>query len=186
MNDNGTPTGKKAKHGWSTNHRCDDFLTGVEYKPLRAFRGGKLPDLLANGGDGRLTYLKFDFTGEDELRFVAGKRYAFMVGFEEAGDKRNFTLANTGNSHSQSAPSLKGTPYDGGWGLRREGNSFTPPQFAAEPPKDEAVRAKLLEQSRFPVLEERLKIAPTTDGYPDVDTYRDFEFYLIARPEETK
>jgi len=42
------------------------------------------------------------------------------------------------------------------------------------------VLCKLEEESYFPDFEMRLGIPPTCDGYPDVDTYRDLEFYLLA------
>ena len=38
----------------------------------------------------------------------------------------------------------------------------------------------LIEQSLFPTGPKRFKLEPGTDGYPDVDTYRDLEFYLEA------
>jgi hypothetical protein len=53
---------------------------------------------------------------------------------------------------------------------------------APTPPADEALRAELLSQSRFPPREPRLAIPPTTEGYPDVDTYRDLEFYVLRKP----
>ncbi len=182
IDDNGTPEGTRAKHGWSDHHRCDDFIRGVTYTPLKVARGGRLPDLTAGDAEGRLTYLKFDFTGDDELELTGGQQYALMIGFAEPGKLQNFTLANRNHSHLRAPPSLERTPYDGGWGLRREGNGRVPPQMVpgSEPPADETIRTALLEQSRFPAWEARLKIPPTTDGYPDVDTYRDLEFYLLA------
>ena len=34
IHENGTPPGTRAAHGFSINHRCDDFVTGVDYQPL--------------------------------------------------------------------------------------------------------------------------------------------------------
>jgi hypothetical protein len=47
-----------------------------------------------------------------------------------------------------------------------------------EPPADPKAAEKLKRESVFADGEGRYKLSPTTDGYPDVDTYRDHEFYL--------
>ncbi len=189
INDNGTPPGTHAKHGFSTNHRCDDFLEGVAYRPLRVVKGGRLPDLTTNG-DGRLTYMKWAFTGPDALRFERGKRYAFMVGFVEAGPERNFALANHNDAGSPLPPALNDADhaYDGGWAIRREGNGRTPPLMIPgdRPPSDPAKLDQLKAESAFPEGDAHYAISPTTRGFPDVDTYRDHEFYILARPERQK
>jgi hypothetical protein len=184
VDDNGTPTGIDATHGFSKNHRCDDTVKGVTYESIRVVTGGRLPDLTAVG-DGKLTYLKWDFTNEEALRFVKGKRYAFMVGFCTAGPERNFTLSNRNLAARPDPPTMQGAGdnYAGGWGLRREGNGVNPPLIIPgdEPPVDPAPQRRLQEQSSFPSAERRYAIKPTCEGYPDVDTYRDHEFYLIAK-----
>jgi hypothetical protein len=184
INDNGTPPGSQATHGFSTNHRCDDFVTGVRYKPLRIVTGGRLPDLTAQS-DGKLTYMKWAFTGEESVRFEKDKRYAFMLGFVVPGAERNFTLANRNNASSPRAPALADDEdtYHGGWGLRREGNGKTPPLMipGKGPPADPNVLGQLEAESTFPTGHARYTIPPTCDGYPDVDTYRDLEFYIMER-----
>ena len=71
--------------------------------------------------------------------------------------------------------------YHGGWGLRREGNGEKPVTVPGkEAPTDPATLKKLEMQSSFAKGEGRYALSPTCDGYPDVDTYRDLEFYLIA------
>ncbi len=177
IDDNGTPPGAKATHGFSANHRCDDFIRGVTYRSLRVVHGGLMPNLAA-AGDGRLTYMKWTLTGDDALRCEAGKRYAFMVGISEPGAKRAFTLANHNAAASPAAPSLTDAHdvYPGGWGLRREGNGKLPPTMIPGEARDE-----LQKEALFPEGDARFALSPTTDGYPDVDTYRDLEFYLIAR-----
>ena len=185
VDDNDTPEGTESTHGFSKHHRTDDHLRGVTYEPLRVVRGGVLPEL---PGEGKLTYLKWDFTGEDELTFEAGGRYAFMIGFAEPGGEpgkeRNFTLANRNLAAEQGPPGLNtgADTYEGGWGLRREGKGV-PPTLAPgpNPPADAALRAKLLDESSFGTGEDRYSLSPTTDGYPDVDTYRDLEFYLLKK-----
>ncbi len=183
IDDNGTPPGTAAKHGFSKNHRCDDFVTGVTYRSLRVAGGGVMPDL-AGDGDGRLVYFRLDLTGDDELKLDAGRRYAFMVGIEKPGPNRNFTLANDNKASLSAPPRMKdpGT-YPGGWGLRREGSGERPLKIPGpNPPADESLRENLRRQSRFPGGEQRFALAPTCEGFPDVDTYRDLEFYIIRRP----
>jgi len=187
IDDNGTPVGTGATHGFSTNHRCDDFVRGVTYRPLHVAAGGVMPDLSQDGG-GRFVYMKWDLLGKGEWRFRAGQRYAFMVGIVEAGEQRGFTLANRNNASSPKPPSMTlDDTYHGGWGLRREGSGKKPAMVAGEsPPDDAATLRRLHAESFFPPGAARYAIPPTCDGYPDVDTYRDLEFYLIARADEGK
>ena len=184
IDDNGTPPGTDATHGFSKNHRCDDKVKGVTFRSIRVVDGGRLPDL-ATIGDGKLTYLKWDFTGEDALRFEQGKPYAFMVGFCRPAPERNFTLSNRNLASRPDFPSMHGAGdnYAGGWGLRREGNGKNPPLKipGANPPEDAAKARQLRDESTFPLGDARFVITPTCEGYPDVDTYRDHEFYMIAK-----
>jgi len=186
INDNCTPPGSPAKHGFSTNHRCDDFVEGVEYETLRVVTGGRLPDLAAEGG-ATLTYMKWAFTGPEPLRFQKAIRYAFMVGFVKPAPERNFTLCNRNNASSPREPAMIDglDTYPGGWGLRREGSGKTPPLKVPgeQPPEDSATLVQLKRESAFPQGEARYAITPTCEGYPDVDTYRDLEFYIITRDE---
>ena len=183
VDDNDTPAGTASTHGFSDHHRTDDKLIGVTYAPLFVARGGVLPEL---PGEGKLQYLKWDLTGEDERTFEAGRRYAFLVGFEEpAGGPgaRNFTLANNNLAVADAPASVDAGPdaYEGGWAVRREGRG-APPELipGPRPPADPADAARLRAQSAFPTGPARFAGPPTTDGYPDVDTYRDLEFYLVA------
>lgn len=184
IDDNGTPPGSEATHGFSTNHRCDDFVSGVEYRSMRVLAGGHLPDLLATG-DGKLTYIKWTFTDSDIPHFEKGKRYAFMVGFVNPGKDRNFTLSNRNNANSPNPPTIidADDSYNGGWGLRREGNGKNPPLRipGEDPPTEPKLLTQLKAESTFPPGQARYATPPTCDGYPDVDTYRDHEFYMIER-----
>jgi hypothetical protein len=196
INDNGTPPGTKAKHGFSSNHRCDDFIEGVTYKSIRVVKGGVFPDIPptrdaggqpVNGDAGRFHYMRWAFTGDDRLTFEAGKRYAFMVGFEEPGRNRGFTLANANKAGIDAPPSLtdQHDRYHGGWGLRREGDGTLPPTMipGPQPPADAQKVEQLKRESLFATGAARYELSPTTDGYPDVDTYRDHEFYLeVSQP----
>jgi len=185
INDNGTPPGTPAKHGFSDNHRCDDYLDRIQYEPLVLYEEGIFPSIPPtydeNGPtqseEGRLQYLKWEL--EPTLPLEAG-RYAFMVGFTNAGTNRGFTLANRNTAWSPAPPDLSDSldVYPNGWGLRREGNGQTPPDMvdAEELPEDAGLIKELRSQSLFLFGKARYEINPTCDGYPDVDTYRDFVF----------
>lgn len=193
LDDNCTPPGSDATHGFSKNHRCDDFIRGVEYHPLLVVLGGRFPDLpptrtVTNEptGDsaGKRIFLRWRFSGSARLHLDAGKRYAVLFGFEETGKARTFTLANA-NAAGINAPPRSGDRHDAypeGWAVRREADGTRPPIMipGTQPPEDPAILRQLLEQSIFPEGAERFLLPPETDGYPDVDTYRDLEFYLEA------
>jgi hypothetical protein len=94
IDDNGTPPGTDASHGFSRNHRCDDVLRGVTYRPLYTVGGGRFPGLAptrdlsgtATGSKaGCGVYLRWSLDAPARLACRAGKRYAFMVGIEEPG-----------------------------------------------------------------------------------------------------
>ena len=70
------------------------------------------------------------------------------------------------------------------WGLRREGDGTTPPTLRAGyvPGTDTALDGRLRRESLHP-SDYLTSVAPTSDGYPDVDTYRELEFYLEVREE---
>jgi hypothetical protein len=72
--------------------------------------------------------------------------------------------------------------YQGGWGLRREGDGTLPPTMfpGAKPPNDPTHLAQLHREALFAEGSSRDSLSPTADGFPDVDTYRDLEFYIEA------
>lgn len=49
-----------------------------------------------------------------------------------------------------------------------------------EPKPGSPERDRLLKEAAFPEGDARYAILPTSDGYPNVDTYRDLEFYIEA------
>ncbi|HSJ67117.1 MAG TPA: hypothetical protein VK921_05570 [Anditalea sp.] len=188
INDNNTPPGSKATHGFTDNHRADDFIEGIVYKPLFVAKGGIFPDLpvtfrdneATGNEDGKLYYIRWAL-GEPQY-FKSGKSYAFIVGFEEPSDGLGFTLANY-NRASDPGPAIlqaPENPYKEGWSIRREGNGNYPPLMVPgeNPPTDNIVLQALYDESLFATDIKRYLLQPTTDGYPDVDTYRDLEFAL--------
>lgn len=104
---------------------------------------------------GRQQYLRFELP--EGISLKKGQRYTFLLLFDEPGPDRSLSLANQ----------YFGT-YDGGHGIRRERTSERP-------------RPNDLADSTFPPFAERVRLPPGTVGYPDVDTYRDFTFYLESR-----
>lgn len=186
INDNGTPVGTPAAHGYTDNHRADDYLEGVTYRPLRTFFGGNFPELeptTENGGQpGHLRYLRWRL-GEPVV-LAGDRRYAFLVGFAEDGVGYGFTLGNNNLAGDPAAPALR-TDAAGlqRWSIRREGNGTTPPTKipGSDPPADPKTKRQLLTESRF-AAGHYDDLRPTSNGFPDVDTYRCFEFYLEAAP----
>ena len=187
INDNGTPQGTESTHGFNTNHRTDDFLEGIEYRSMAVVKGGIFPDIeptsQSGGQPGHLRYMRWDVPNEAQIVFEGGKRYAFMVGFERGGPGHGFTLGNDNEAASGAIPDFR---YDingeAWWSIRREGDGTLPPtQFpGASPPADPSVRQSLIEESLFDSTY-LCSLSPTTDGYPDVDTYRSLEFYIEVK-----
>lgn len=191
INDNGTPRGTESEHGFSTNHRTDDYLEGLTYTSLFVARGGTFPAVGPtdqNGGQpGHLRYLRFDLEGEAEIVLEGGKRYAWLLGFDGPGAARGFSLGNNNTAASGAAPALRTDARgEAWWSLRREGDGTLPPSRVPgeEPPANPDTVAALRSESLFqPGYEWNLP--PTTDGWPDVDTYRTMEFYLETSPVDT-
>ncbi len=191
VNDNGTPKGTESLHGFSKNHRCDDFIEGVTYQPIMLHRGAEFPPLAATRDrqgnatgqtDSRLCHLQFDFPPEDRVRLVQGHRYAFVVGLVNPAPDSGFTLANDNRAwRPEPVPQmLTSESAVGGWGIRREGGGMPKPTLieSTEPPRGSQLRADMLAESMLPDGDARWQLAPQSDGYPDVDTYRDLWFVL--------
>ncbi len=70
--------------------------------------------------------------------------------------------------------------YHDGWALRREGDGTIPPIMTGKQkqPDDATLFNKMVKESIFNDPPARYNLSPTSEGYPDVDTYRDLEFYL--------
>lgn len=189
INDNGTPRGTPSTHGFSTNHRTDDFIEGIEYHSLPVIFRGIFPEdipVTKNeagepvGTEGTLYYFRWTL-GKPYL-FEANKRYGFMMGFLEPGPGLGFTLANANKAAISDVPSLDDvhTPYKGGWAFRREGDGTLPPTMIPGdlPPDNDSLVSLLRAESLFAEGVSRFLLSPTSDGYPDVDTYRAYEFYI--------
>jgi hypothetical protein len=191
LHNNGSDENTEAFHGFPHNRPGDsistirdDYFTGEEYKTIAVFTGGKFPgkkvfgfesdDMAIAPGDSLLKgkYLRFSLPQSANVMLQPGKTYAFLVMIDQMDADVGFTLAN--NYYGS---------YEGGHGIRRDGNGVFPPE-PADPSKDftDPANRKALEAAHFPEnFQERIKIAPGTNGYPDVCTWRDLEFYIIAK-----
>lgn len=197
INENGTSKGEEATHGFDVQfNRCDDFIEGDEYVFLHLASGGVFPSIphttqpvykregRPNGEqEGHLRYFRFDLLGDSEITLEAGKRYAFMVGFSEPGKDRGIAWSIRTEVHTKEKAAFV-TDENGlvRWGIRREGDGTLPPTMmqAANPPPDPTAYQKLVKESLFPA-NHFATLSPTSDGYPDVDTYRTMEFYLEVK-----
>jgi uncharacterized protein YjdB len=189
INDNGTPKGTKSTHGFNTNHRTDDYIEGVTYESLPTIYRGVFPvdapvtkdkdgNILSE--EGRMHYMRWSF--ENAKFFKANQQYGFIIGFLETGPGYRITIANNNQAARGEEPSLddRHTPYKGGWSFRREGDGTLPPtQIPGDnPPDSDSIVEQLKKESLFWEGEKRFTLSPTSDGFPDVDTYRAFEFYV--------
>lgn len=195
INENGTTKGDLATHGFDFQfNRCDDFIEGDEYVFLHIAHGGIFPEVehttqtayKTNSNKpygeqpGHLRYFRFDFLDKSELVLEGGKRYAFMVGFTKPGKDRGIAWSISTKVHTKEAAEF--VRDENGlikWGIRREGDGTLPPTMIEnpKPPTNLKEYNKLVSESMFP-QNHYTTLKPTTDGYPDVDTYRTMEFYL--------
>lgn len=191
LHQNGSGDNTEAFHGFPHNRPGDsihtirdDYFTGETYNTLAVISGARFPgkkdfgfasdDVNIAPDDSMLKgkYLRFVLPEKHKITLQPGKTYAFLVMIDQMGADVGFTLAN--NYYGS---------YEGGHGIRRDGNGVFPP-VPADPSKDftDPANRKALEAAHFPAtLSERIKIAPGTNGYPDVCTWRDLEFYIIAK-----
>lgn len=189
INDNGTPKGEKALHGFTENHRGDDFIDGVKYLPFDTIYTGIFPENIpitknenneVFDNEGKLHYIRWSF--DQAKLFKKDVIYAFVFGFLEPGPGLRITVANTNMAAIADVPSLNDdhTPYKGGWSIRREGDGTLPPTMYPGPvPTDnDSIIYQLKKESKFGNGDKRFMLPPTSDGFPDVDTYRALEFYI--------
>ncbi len=198
INENGTTKGDSATHGFDHQfNRADDYIEGATYTFLHHSIGGSFPDIgttsqfvYDNGKgepfgeqEGHLIFFRCDFSERSEIVLKAGKTYAFLIGFTEAASSRGLALAISSEVHTkEKGDFLRDSSGNIRWGVRREGNGDNPPMMLgnSEPPENKKLKKALLGQSLFP--KNHFKgLEPTSDGYPDVDTYRTLQFYLEVK-----
>lgn len=200
INENGTTKGDLATHGFDAQfNRCDDYIEGVRYVPIHMSHGGIFPNVPATTlpghpkannepykiQEGHLRYFRCDFQGASELVLKGGKRYAFIVGFMHPGKNQGLALAITTEVHTKEAAEF--VRDENGmicWGIRREGDGTLPPTMIqnATPPTDTTAYNRLVRESVF-AKNHYETLSPTSNGYPDVDTYRTLEYYLEIKPD---
>ncbi len=187
LNNNGSDSTKKAFHGYPHNrveldipHERDDFLEGIKFEMLAVMSGFKFPEKVDFGFDNSMNidpdhqnlkgkYLNFIIPEQSQIILEPTKEYAFLVMIDSIGENRGFTLGNLMNGH-----------YPGGFGIRREGHGIFPPVTAyPEFNFNHPLNRPAVKTSLFPSdFKERILVPPGSNGYPDVDTYRDLEFYI--------
>ena len=190
LNQNGSDSTKKAFHGFPHDrknkdipHDRDDYLSGEKYTSIAVVRGYLFPEKSDFGFNHedivppnsiaiKGKFLEFIIPGETKILLQPGKKYAFLIMIDSVGSGRGFTLAN---NYSGS--------YNEGNAIRREGKGVFPPIPADihKSIKDPENLNSVLSANFPDQFEERLKITPGTNGYPDVDTWRDLVFYIRAK-----
>jgi len=191
LNENGSDNHVEAFHGFphdregdSIQSIRDDYWEGEEYRSIAVFTEGEFPsktdfgfpsesvEIAPNDPALKGKYLQFSLPANPIITLEPGKQYAFLLMVTRKGNDRGLTLAN--NYYDS---------YKEGHGIRRDGNGVFPP-MPADPMKDfhDPAITAALESAHFPVdFDARIKIPPGSNGYPDVCTWRDLEFYMIAR-----
>jgi hypothetical protein len=190
LNNNGSNENTEAFHGFPHNRAGDsiptlrdDYFEGETFNQVAVIRGGKFPEKTSFGfaendsvspDDPKLKgkFIEFKLPEVVQVTLQPGKQYAFLLMIDEMGDNRGFTLANHYIGE-----------YTGGHGIRRDGNGIFPP-VPANPAFNftDPENAAALASAHFPVeFEKRTTIQPGTNGYPDVCTWRDLVFYIVAR-----
>ncbi|MBD3419045.1 MAG: hypothetical protein GF398_02895 [Chitinivibrionales bacterium] len=192
INDNGTPYGSEPAHGFGVGqkmHRCDDYFENITFTSIGVAHGATFPDIAPtypSGTAGKLAYVRCDFTGEHEIELKSGHRYAFMLGFTNPTDfgplyedqcRIGISMENFASAKEPPDLTVDLTPYAGGFSIRREGDGTLPPTMipGATP------QPHLIPEAMFAAGAARYELSPTSDGYPDVDTYRDWNFYLEVK-----
>jgi hypothetical protein len=191
LDDNGSDSTMKAFHGFphnrytdSISHIRDDYYIGEVYNSLAVLSGAIFPSKMHFGFSNNEAdvspddpllkgkYLRFVFPENNKLSLKPGKKYAFLIMIDSMCNDCGFTLANNYMGK-----------YNGGHGIRRDGKGRFPP-VAADPTKDffDSANVTALAAAHFPKkFLDRIKIAPGTNGYPDVDTWRDLFFIIEAK-----
>ncbi len=190
LNTNGSEGSAKAYHGYPHDRYTqpigaerDDFWEGETYQSIGIFRGAKFPDKTAFGFaesdsispnhpkiKGKL--LRFELPTNSHIVLRPNVQYAFLLMIDEQCAHCGFALAN--NYYGK---------YEAGHGIRRDGSGRFPP-VPADPNKNftDPANRKAWKDAHFPKnFKKRAQIPPGTNGYPDVDTWRDLTFWIEAR-----
>jgi len=103
-----------------------------------------------------------------------------MLGFVNPSKMRGMTFGNSNFASLKNEPSLlKDSSGLTVWSFRREGDGSVPAKTTKDiNTKTGKKYTKDLLRSQSLFQPNRYELQPTTDGYPDVDTYRSLEFYI--------
>ncbi|MCC5844536.1 MAG: hypothetical protein JJU05_09815 [Verrucomicrobia bacterium] len=164
-------------------HYSDDFIEGLHFEHLHHATGGVVPAGLTTND-----YMRWEFTGENQINFEPNTRYAMLFMFDEPakpGVNRNIPLSNINVLPGGTLT----MPMPGEHMIRRDGASTVFEEvFITDLNDPEDVAASQAAASFPENLAERLAIQPGTLGYPDVDTYRTLYFYIerVPPPSDTR
>lgn len=193
FSNNGTDSTMEALHGFPHNrpgdriaHERDDYFYNETFQSLKILRGGTFPTKKDFGFDEKAAvspdapelkgrYMRFELPDSAQFELQPNTTYAFVVMIDELCVECGFALAN--NYYGG---------YDGGHGIRRDGDGRFPP-VPADVTKDfeDPANRAAYESAHFPAdMEKRSAIPPGTNGYPDVDTWRDLTFFIEAEAKK--
>ena len=178
LNDNRTKEGKVVS--WTDDPRADDVIEGERYRSVGVYRGGIVPKL----GPGDWFEIRFSSRSP---KVGQGKRYGFLLGFEEPGPDRSLTLASLFWGRLGSGDSSVRLNH----GLRREGSPRPDPLLYPE----KVVPSPGMAKDSFPAdydrwwwrpslptnFAQRIKQAPGTFGRPECDTWRELAHVVVLR-----
>lgn len=166
--------------GWTNDPRADDVIVGERYRSVGVYKGGIVPSL--GPGD----WFEIRFMGRSP-KVGQGKRYGFLIGFEESGPDRSLALANLFWGRLGRDDSSVRLSH----GLRREGSSQPDPLLFPEI----VVPSPGLAKDPFPAdydrwwwrpslpsnFSQRIKQSPSTFGRPDSDAWREITHLVVLR-----
>ncbi|CAN5159864.1 hypothetical protein BH23VER1_BH23VER1_03350 [soil metagenome] len=175
LNNNGTTGSQRAR--WDTfapdQAFTDDFISGLTFTSLGVCSGGVLPAGITTGN-----YMRWELA--EPIPLEPGKQYAFMVMFDAPADDRGLALANWNRATSGNLG-----PNDGAYSFRRCGaSSDFDDVFAFDLNDAGDVEAARASASLPADMTTRSQITPSTLGYPDVDTYRDFVYFIHTTTDQ--
>jgi hypothetical protein len=181
INDNGTTTNFNNPYiTWTNDHRSDDFIEGLSFEHVALASGGVLPSTLNNNH-----YMRWSF--DTPFLAEANTRYAFLVMYDEPAESRGMALANWNRVGKQQD---KTDHVEFGHAIRREGHAASPGTLAwegnwwdrPELPGNPNTSSEWNKSGDWNTdnwnAQARLHQEPGGFGKPDVDTYRDFVFFL--------
>ena len=193
INNNGTSGTTQVSVFYPNQPKANDYITGETYTTLMVAKGFLFPGALTEGQNNTLdfttsstgTLLRFDITATGGVFLQPDRKYAFLIGFENAALNRalpvnNWPYLNPGSGGASSEALQLTGPYAARHAFRREGRFEFPESNLREALENVDANDPVAysKSSFWPVLSQRLAQQPGTWGRPDVDNYRDLAFWI--------